>query len=519
MHDFDPEIEKALDKQIPLWSTRGWFDAGFLAVIIIVIVGLFAGWPIWNYAIRGGFPNDIGARQDIGGWGPGGINGSGQAPSIPGLPLLVDKDTPDSARSRVGFDGETYNLVFSDEFNTDGRTFWPGDDPFWEAVDLHYWGTTDYEWYDPDAAITKNGNLEITLSQEPWHNLNFRSAMLQSWNKFCFTGGYIEVRASMPGTPDAMGFWPGAWTMGNLARAGYGATNHGVWPYTYNSCDVGTMPNQTWANGTGPAAALHSGDRDYGGILSYAPGQRLSACTCPGEDHPGPNVNVGRGAPEIDITESQIDWRGTGSTSQSIQFLPSDAGYAWKNSTPDTVIFNDNITFQNIWMGSVNQESASVITLTDDTSFDGAGYLSFAFEYDPGSNGEFFSLLGRITWAVNNAPSWEIHASAIGPNADTQIGQRLISEEPMSIILNLGISNSFQTPQWDKIRFPGILRIDYVRVYQKGDPQVGCDPPSHPTSDYINRHLEAYMNPNLTMWTETNNLTWPKNSLSEGGCA
>jgi hypothetical protein len=32
-----------------------------------------------------------------------------------------------------------WDLVFSDEFNTDGRTFYPGDDPYWEAVDLHYW--------------------------------------------------------------------------------------------------------------------------------------------------------------------------------------------------------------------------------------------------------------------------------------------------------------------------------------------------------------------------------------------
>jgi len=24
-------------------------------------------------------------------------------------------------------------LVFSDEFNTDGRSFFPGDDPYWEA--------------------------------------------------------------------------------------------------------------------------------------------------------------------------------------------------------------------------------------------------------------------------------------------------------------------------------------------------------------------------------------------------
>ena len=80
----------------------------------------------------------------------------------------TDTDTPDSAKSRTGFDGEQYELVFSDEFNTDHRTFYPGDDPFWEAVDLHYWGvsllfcdtervadlrsqTNNLEWYDPEA--------------------------------------------------------------------------------------------------------------------------------------------------------------------------------------------------------------------------------------------------------------------------------------------------------------------------------------------------------------------------------
>ncbi len=30
-------------------------------------------------------------------------------------------------------------LVFSDEFNVDGRSFYPGDDPYWEAEDYHYW--------------------------------------------------------------------------------------------------------------------------------------------------------------------------------------------------------------------------------------------------------------------------------------------------------------------------------------------------------------------------------------------
>ena len=45
------------------------------------------------------------------------------------LPGLIDADTSQSLYSRRGFDGSDYELVFSDEFNRPGRTFWPGDDP------------------------------------------------------------------------------------------------------------------------------------------------------------------------------------------------------------------------------------------------------------------------------------------------------------------------------------------------------------------------------------------------------
>lgn len=69
-----------------------------------------------------------------------GVNGTGQIADLPGLISgLIDPDTPESVKTRTGFDGKKYELVFSDEFNVDGRTFYPGDDPFWEAVDLHYW--------------------------------------------------------------------------------------------------------------------------------------------------------------------------------------------------------------------------------------------------------------------------------------------------------------------------------------------------------------------------------------------
>lgn len=53
---------------------------------------------------------------------------------------LIDVDTPTSAHTYTSFaDSSQWQLVFSDEFEVEGRTFWPGDDPYWEAVNLHYW--------------------------------------------------------------------------------------------------------------------------------------------------------------------------------------------------------------------------------------------------------------------------------------------------------------------------------------------------------------------------------------------
>ncbi|GAA5962832.1 hypothetical protein JCM3765_001538 [Sporobolomyces pararoseus] len=500
LHDPDPALDKAMDKQMRKWSIMALVNTVALCVIIIVLVGLFAGWPIYRYVIKGGFPMSDSTML---------TNSSGQVPSIPGLPGLIDSDTPSSAYTRTGFDGQEYKLVFSDEFNTPGRTFWPGDDPFWEAVDLHYWATVDLEWYDPDAVTTKDGNLEITLTQEPTHDLNFRSGMLQSWNKFCFTGGYIEVNLSLPGTPTAQGYWPGVWTMGNLGRPGYGASVDGMWPYSYNHCDAGTLPNQTYPNGTTPAAAKSSGSKDYGGELSWLVGQRASACTCSSDadEHPGPNVKTGRGAPEIDILEGQIAPNGKqGSASQSMQIAPFDAGYNWKNSTPDTYVWDESITSQNQWHGSVNQESMSLNTLTDDISYEGAHYTNYGFEYTPGGD-------GQITWAINQNPTWRILSSAMGPDPTVDIGQRDISNEPMAIIMNLAISTKFQLPQWGKVQFPGTLRVDYVRVYQEKDKyNVGCDPKKYPTKDYIDNHMDLYTNNNLTTFKDSK-YAKPKNRL------
>jgi beta-glucanase (GH16 family) len=79
---------------------------------------------------------------------------------------LIDVDTPTSAYIRPAWNSDSeMELVFSDEFNTDGRTFYPGDDPYWEGVDLHYWvsaySNTVLNLFSQQGART-NSRLQIT---------------------------------------------------------------------------------------------------------------------------------------------------------------------------------------------------------------------------------------------------------------------------------------------------------------------------------------------------------------------
>jgi len=179
--------EKNINDTGSIWNTRGIPTIGCLLLLILCLVGLFLGFPLQD-AIRKSF------MPKNGGYNLGGINATGQI--MEGVYAMVDKETPQNVRTKVSpVDGRTMQLVFSDEFNQDGRTFWPGDDPFWEAADLYYWNTADLEYYDPQQAYTKDGHLVLELRQtDPIdnHNQSYAGGMITSWNKFCFTGGLIE---------------------------------------------------------------------------------------------------------------------------------------------------------------------------------------------------------------------------------------------------------------------------------------------------------------------------------------
>lgn len=104
-------------------------------VIGVISIIWKIGYPILSHVLKK-------VQTNQGGFNLGGINATGQVPDIPGNWGLIDKDTPKEAYTKKSYMGdEEFVLVFSDEFNLDGRSFYPGDDPYWEAVDLHYWGT------------------------------------------------------------------------------------------------------------------------------------------------------------------------------------------------------------------------------------------------------------------------------------------------------------------------------------------------------------------------------------------
>ncbi len=51
---------------------------------------------------------------------------------------------------------------------------------------------------------------------------------------------------------------------------------------------------------------------------------------------------------------------------------------------------------------------------------------------------------GFITWVAAGTPSAGMTAAAAGPDTSLNVGQRLVSEEPMTLDLNLCLSSALQ---------------------------------------------------------------------------
>ena len=200
----------------------------------------------------------------------------------------IDPDTSPSDRYiQSNVDGRVYEIVFSDEFNVEGRDFADGNDPRWTAMNKNDYTNYALQYYNNELARTNNGYLNLSTiykyltfnvpSTTPGKTLkktkNYQSAMINGWNKFCFTGGIVEFDAKLPGRHDIGGLWPAMWLLGNLARATYVGSSDNVWPWSFSNCDRAKQTSQ-----------------------------ELSACAV--EHHFDMGNRKGRGAPEIDILEA-----------------------------------------------------------------------------------------------------------------------------------------------------------------------------------------------------------------------
>jgi len=420
----------------------------------------------------------------------------------------------------------------SDEFNIDGRTFQDGTDPKWTALDKNDYTNDALHYYSPDNAKTVNGDLVIeteaktsrfvgfndTSGKNEVYEKHFKSAMMQTWNKFCFTGGIVEAEIQLPGKPDVGGLWPAFWLLGNMARHTYvGSTNH-IWPWSSNVC---TEKSQT--------------------------AQRINGCMK--AQHYGLEPSVGRGAPEIDIFEVQAgaikantgvfkeSSVGQPFMSASYQVAPGKTinrpGNGWwpgPGQWYEGLRGGFNTSLNILFYGNYNHfrgDSDEKDYWGDAVSFNHQLDLrhfenKYRYRLEWGLPDEEEGTDGYIRWFVNDKFVLEINGTGI---VDAGVGST-VSTEPMYIIMNTAVSKQWGFPscpgncpckEYDcnSNKFADICgfssgfcdmitkkaatpayKVNYVRVYQ--DPsnpkhKVGCSTPERPSRKYIESHQDLYM--------------------------
>ncbi|KAG3013002.1 hypothetical protein PC121_g7998 [Phytophthora cactorum] len=578
---------------------------------------------------------------------------SSEYPTKSGIKTWVDPDTPNDRQMYTSSRGRQWELVMSDEFNVANRSFQPGDDHMWTSLDKPDGVNGALEIYAHNMTGTKcdddgtcyfyievdSDNYTVSVYNMYKHppgyqnsTFFYRAAMVQSWNKFCFQGGMLEVRAQLPGAvstasgnPDlALGkngqvtdtsyypTWPGIWMMGNLGRAIFSGSTNRMWPFSYdrcepeifdpsnqriNACDddpgYGLNPNQ--GRGAPEIDLLEGGGLAISSSLQIAPGMpsdfRLFPADTKGVDATNPycvyayNCKTD-GANLIDVpTDYYEQERGHKSWYQGLRYAANNncakksakaqsfttvnasvaRGITENSCTtttcPASLDVNGDLDFvdgngknhwginsngtcfpiMNSYMGSYlcdpdNSDSRCASPRNSTTPKSNAmdpfnyqmdaissnwpvhlgaytNYLVYQLEWVTGQN-------GYVRWMLDGNPLFEVTADAfsnVPQNSNSSNPQKVMLEEPMSLIFNVALSSSWGTTPpnpgnacrgdgsdetVNKIcdEFPMFMKIDYIRLYQdQGEDldadnymQVGCDPESHPTKEWIQGHIDEY---------------------------
>mmetsp|Transcript_14243 Transcript_14243/g.17870 ORF Transcript_14243/g.17870 Transcript_14243/m.17870 type:complete len:453 (-) Transcript_14243:1804-3162(-) len=368
----------------------------------------------------------------------------------------VDPDTPEEFFSTVSLvDGRTYELVGSDEFSVTGRKFAPGEDSMWTGIDHSDDSNTggalslgNQQYYNSTMLTTNDGYLNITTTSDTtlwlgWNpymkhyqqmNKTFRSGMVSGWNKFCFTGGKIEINAKLPGKATTGGLWPAIWMLGNLGKPTFESSTNLVWPWSYDKCNMDLIE-----------------------------AQEISACK--NTHHYGMQQNKGRGSTEIDIIEvmagQEKDISGTsismpyfsstlqvapGITKNRPNFgVPPEPDQTWyrgmeygSNSTQNVFFYGSNMGATSVsdpnvrtLKQSYRADSISAITNVETDLFD--NFHKYGLEWVTGDE-------GYLRWYLDDKLLFSVDASALA------VTGAQIPREPSYIILNTAVSSAWGFP-------------------------------------------------------------------------
>ena len=170
------------------------------------------------------------------------------------------------------------------------------------------------------------------------------------------------------------------------------------------------------------------------------------------------------------VLRLQIDVsRATGEMSQSLQLAPYDAYYYPFNASTDYQMYDTTITKWNSYRGGEFQQAVSALTYVPNNVYTNTSgdYNPYAMEWYANTNDR---ENGYIAWVANGVRSWTVHASAIRANPISEVGDRIIPEEPMYIILNFGMSNNFQSVTFNQLNFPNEMHIG-----ESGSAARACD--------------------------------------------
>jgi beta-glucan synthesis-associated protein KRE6 len=427
-----------------------------------------------------------------------------------------------------------FELVFSDEFNTPHREFHDGADPRWTALDKNDYTNDALHYYSPSNARTnEHGELVIASRAQDTNVVgfddvnrkrtrvtkHFSSAMLQTWNKFCLTGGILEARVTLPGQSNVGGLWPAFWLLGNLARHTYVGSSEHIWPWAATHCPANVSTERA---------------------------QRISGCDAVA--HYGMQAHVGRGSPEIDIFEVQPG----DIKANNGPFLKSSVGQPFMSTSYQVapgrtsnrpgagewpgpgqwykgLEGGSNTSLNILFYGTYNHFRDDVNPALQDYWSDAISYNrqlnsshfseahTYRLEWDVPKNNESY---GYLHWFLDGELVYSVDGKGL---KETGNGAAEISSEPSYIILNTAISKQWGFPhecpgncpckkydcnskRWqDLCGFsPGFCKmmhsepeykIDWVRAYQDpNDPsqKVGCSTPERPTRKFIVAHESVY---------------------------